>query len=85
MVPVDATGCVLVLSYKRITPGEDAAAAFDPVQDETGNHLPVRGVILRAHAPVEVRSDGLSDPGLKLLPRSLQMFIHAFLLGGRPH
>ena len=66
---------------RRLLFGEDAVIALDPIQDETGNHLPVRGIVLRAHAPVEVRPDGLSDPSHKLLPSTRQVFFHVLLPG----
>jgi len=51
---------------KRVLFGEDAIVPLDPVQYQAGNHLPVRGGILRAYTPAEVGPDGVFDPSLDL-------------------
>jgi len=49
---------------------------FDVVLYEIDNHFLVRSFIHRPHAPVKVRSDGVSDPLFKLFPAPIQVVIH---------
>jgi len=53
---------------KRILVGESSVVPIDRILDEVGDHLSIRGVVLRTNFPAKLAANGFSNPGLELFP-----------------